>query len=269
MRISASPHASCWTISWRRLSRARINQWRCVPAARQSNRNAAEKYARSNRSLVILAAQLVLPGSIRRSPWRRAWHQAFRGCVCPSGKWRGSAARARGHAGCCSRPVRLGILRGVRGRPDHTIHSQHAQWLAYIHRGDGSRLGSVERTARPKALAQALVGLHADQLVQAALVHPGQIQLLHHLPQWPISKQRQSDHKPHGMLRAGSLRRRMEALPLSPAPVRSRWGSINAPSCSRRSGTGQGLAQGVCKQAIISGNVLNTPFTGSTACGLN
>jgi hypothetical protein len=27
-----------------------------------------------------------------------------------------------------------------------------------------------------------------------------QVQLLHHLPQWPIAKQRQSDHQPHGML---------------------------------------------------------------------
>lgn len=35
--------------SWRKLSLARISQWRCSPAACQSSRNAAEKYPRSNR----------------------------------------------------------------------------------------------------------------------------------------------------------------------------------------------------------------------------
>ena len=35
---SAHRRRQLLTISWRRLSRARINQWRCVPAARQSNR---------------------------------------------------------------------------------------------------------------------------------------------------------------------------------------------------------------------------------------
>lgn len=33
------------------------------------------------------------------------------------------------------------ILRGVRRRPDHTIHSQHAQWLAHIHRRTAPGLG--------------------------------------------------------------------------------------------------------------------------------
>ena len=89
---SAHRRASCWTISWRRLSRARINQWRCVPAACQSNRNAAEKYARSKQGHgVILAAQLrcqaqfaAVHGAELASSISWLW--------CPSGKWRGSAA---------------------------------------------------------------------------------------------------------------------------------------------------------------------------------
>ena len=92
------------------------------------------------------------------------------------------------------------ILRSVRRRPDHAVHGQHAQGLLRIDRGAAPGLGQQAEQLGQGVLIQALAGLHAGARRAQRLSIQAQIQLLHHLPQRPIAKQRQSDDQPHGML---------------------------------------------------------------------
>ena len=225
IRIAARPvagrsHGADWT-------RASI-QWRCVPAACQSNRN-PPRYAGQTGSQVILAANCA--GSIRRSPWRRG--------LASSISWLWPCRQGRGSA-----PGREAML--VAAAPSSTRFSgcpaptrphhpkpARAQWLATFS-GTAPGLGHAERTARPEADAQALAGFHSVRRCPSRLKSSCcRLATVADLETAPNRSQAT------GML-GGNFRRRMEFCRwpqrLFPGGV---WRSI-ALSCSRRSGTGAG-----------------------------
>ena len=221
--------ASCWTISWRRLP-WRAHQpvalrTRSLPVQQERCREVRSvKQGHGRSSPRNCAARLNSPQSMAPS-----WHQAFRGCVCPSGKWRGSAAGREAMLVAAAAQFDS-ILRGVRRRPDHTIHSQHARWLAHIHR-DGSRLGSVEANSRPgcsprrwRACTLTLgAGGACPSDSNPAAAPPATVAGRETAP---VRSQT------HGMLGRQSFASADGALPLVPSACAIQVGPINALSCS-------------------------------------
>ena len=236
------------------------DQWRCVPAARQSNKNAAEKVMPGQTGSPEClagncAARLNSPQSMAPSLASKPWlwvHQAS------GGIW--TAGR---HAGSLQLPSSTGRVSG----PTRPHHPQPVRAVAgHIHRNGG--LGRVERTARPEVLAQALTG--CTLTFGAGGACPSRLKSsCCTMPQWPVAKQRQSDYKPHGM-------HRRQLAPadggLAAGSAVSAGRSI-ALSCSRRSGTQGRVWSKRRLQAGSSskkGNVFeHVPFTGNAACGLN
>ncbi len=192
-----------------RLSRA-INQWRCVPAACQSNRT-------------LPRSTLGQTGS-RSDPRRATARQAIAsiaslnsGCVVIRQVAR-ICGQARGHLVAAA--AQFDSISGCRRHRPH--HPQPARAVAASPRTAPAWVSRANSSAR--GFAQALAGL---QLTQAAC--PSSSNPCCTTCQWPNS----ATTKPHGML--GGIARRMEALPL--VSVRDQAGSINALSCSRRAGT--------------------------------
>ena len=155
MRISASPRASCWTISWRRLSRARISQWRCVPAACQSNGTPPRSTLGQTGSRVILAAQLRCQAQFAAVHGAEMASTAFRGCVCPSGKWADLRPGREAMLVAAAAQFDSGILRGVRRhQTTPSTASTRSGWRTFTAgrlQAWVSRANSSAKAARPGA----------------------------------------------------------------------------------------------------------------------
>ncbi len=200
---------------WRRSSRARINQWRWRTRSLPVEQERGLKYARSNRVTERhLAAEPRRQARIRRSRLAPSLASSI-SWLCVSIKASGAdcgrgreamlvaaAAQFALDSQGCSAPTR-----------PHTIHSLRRAVAGAHSPQDGLQVLGVSRanSSAKRLLAQALAGLHARHSVQVALVHQGQIQLLHHLPQWPDLETAPVRSTSHTARSAGSLCWRMEA----------------------------------------------------------
>ena len=173
---------------------------------------------------------------------------------CPSA-WRGSAARRRGHAALPSCPVRP-IPRGVRLPTSDHIHPQpaSAQELARTRTASWEIWGSIHRADRgADSSAKGSPGAGHALTLGGGCACPSRLKSSCCTCSCHSGRSRETApvRSSPGML-GGSFVWRMEGLAaLVPIQMRAiQAGSINALSCSRRSGTGAGSGQAFASRLI-------------------
>lgn len=134
---------------------------------------------------------------------------------------------------------------------------------AWVNRPNSSAKGSSPRRWRACTLTLGAGGACPSRLKSSCCTtcHSGR------------SRNSASPITSHTACSAGSLRRRMEALPLVPSACAIQVGSINALSCSRRSGTRGRVSRKAFASRLIKQKrerVEHVPFLlDQAACGLN
>ena len=235
MRISASPRASCWTISWRRLSARASTSGAAYPQPASPTRTLAESTLGQTGSRRILAAQL------RCQAQFAAVHGAELGIKHP---WLCVSIRQVARiCGQGERPCWLPQLpsstrfSGVSGNDQTTpsTASTRSGWRTFTAGRLQAWVSGKSEQLGQRLLAQALAGLHADTRCGQRLSIQAQIQLLH--PPATVAGRETAPvrSQPHGML-GRQLAPADGGLPLVPSACAIQAGSINALSCSRRSG---------------------------------